>query len=54
MTTWLYGDRSTDIAETIRHGRNGEMPAWRARLSAEDRSLVAAWVYARSHPAATR
>lgn len=52
--TWLYGDRITDIAETIRHGRNGEMPAWRARLSAEDISLVAAWVYARSHPAATR
>ncbi len=39
------------IAETIRRGRNGEMPAWSDRLGDEDASLVAAWVYSRSRPA---
>jgi cytochrome c oxidase cbb3-type subunit 3 len=38
------------IAEIISRGRTGVMPAMRGRLSAEDASLVAAWVYARSHP----
>jgi cytochrome c oxidase cbb3-type subunit 3 len=46
---WLYGGNLADIAETIRHGRNGLMPAWRDRLGEEDATLVAAWVYARSH-----
>ena len=27
------------------------MPAWRDRLGDEDALLVAAWVYAQSHPA---
>ncbi|HTS23604.1 MAG TPA: cytochrome-c oxidase, cbb3-type subunit III [Casimicrobiaceae bacterium] len=49
---WLYGGNLADIAETIRHGRNGVMPAWRNRLGDENASLVAAWVYAQSHPAA--
>ena len=48
----LYGGTSRDIAETIRSGRSGVMPAWRDRLGNEDASLVAAWVYAQSHPAA--
>ena len=50
---WLYGGSLATIAETIRHGRNGFMPAWRGRLSDDDASLVAAWVYARSHRAGT-
>ena len=45
---WLYGGSLATIAETIRHGRNGVMPAWRGRLSDDDASLVAAWVYAQS------
>lgn len=49
---WLYGGNLSTVAETIRHGRNGVMPAWRGRLSDDDASLVAAWVYAQSHPAA--
>lgn len=50
---WLYGGDLSTIAETIRRGRNGVMPAWRGRLSDDDASLVAAWVYAQSHPATT-
>jgi cytochrome c oxidase cbb3-type subunit 3 len=48
---WLYGGNLSTVAETVRHGRNGVMPAWRGRLSDDDASLVAAWVYAQSHPA---
>ena len=47
---WLYGGSYSDIATTIRQGRSGEMPAWRERLGETDASLVAAWVYAQSHP----
>ena len=50
---WLYGGNLSTIAETIRHGRNGVMPAWRGRLGDDDASLVAAWVYAQSHRAGT-
>ncbi|MET0731637.1 MAG: cytochrome-c oxidase, cbb3-type subunit III [Casimicrobiaceae bacterium] len=49
---WLYGTNSPrSIAQTIRGGRNGVMPAWRDRLGDENAMLVAAWVYAQSHPA---
>ena len=47
---WLYGGSYSDIATTIRQGRGGTMPAWRERLGETDASLVAAWVYAQSHP----
>lgn len=50
---WLYGGDLSTIADTIRLGRNGVMPAWRGRLSDDDASLVAAWVYAQSHSATT-
>jgi len=49
-TVWLHGGNRADIAATIRHGRNGLMPAWRQRLGEENALLVAAWVYAQSHP----
>ena len=48
---WLYGRDYSVIANTIRQGRNGVMPAWRDRLGETDASLVAAWVYAQSNPA---
>lgn len=48
---WLYGGDRADIAVTISRGRTGVMPAWRERLGEEDALLVAAWVYAQSHPA---
>ena len=48
---WLYGSRvPRDIAETVTRGRNGVMPAWRERMGEENALLVAAWVYAQSHP----
>lgn len=47
----LYGaGDARAIAEIIRRGRSGVMPAWRGRLSDEDAAVVAAWVYAQSHP----
>ena len=49
---WLYGGSLGDIAQTVRGGRNGVMPAWRDRLGDENATLVAAWVYAQSHPSA--
>ena len=47
---WLYGGEVATIATTIRFGRTGTMPAWRQRLGEDDALLVAAWVYAMSHP----
>lgn len=51
---WLYGRNLETIEQTIRGGRSGTMPAWRGRLGDERTRTVAAWVYARSHPAAPR
>ena len=48
---WLHGDSIEDIMKTIRGGRSGMMPAFRSRLGEDNASLVAAWVYAQSHPA---
>ncbi len=49
---WLHdGGSPRAIAETIARGSNGVMPAWGNRLGDEDARLVAAWVYAQSHPA---
>ncbi len=49
---WLYGGDIATIEETIRKGRGGVMPAWRARLGENDARLIAAWVYAQSHASA--
>lgn len=46
---WMYGGTATVIQQTIRDGRGGIMPAWRARLGVDDARLVAAWVYSQSH-----
>jgi len=45
---WLYGSDFASIVETVRNGRNGNMPAHKG-LIGEDRSrIVAAWVLAQS------
>ncbi|HEU4617358.1 MAG TPA: cytochrome-c oxidase, cbb3-type subunit III [Gammaproteobacteria bacterium] len=43
---WLYGGDFTTVAETIRTGRGGVMPAWRDRLGEDQARAVAAWLYA--------
>jgi cytochrome c oxidase cbb3-type subunit III len=49
--TWLHvANGPRGIANIIARGRNGDMPAWRNRLGDEDALLLAAWVYAQSHP----
>jgi cytochrome c oxidase cbb3-type subunit 3 len=47
---WLYGGSPGLLQQTIRHGRNGRMPAWNERLGAEKVHLLAAYVYGLSHP----
>lgn len=48
---WLYGGDFATVAATIRDGRNGVMPAWRARLGVDQARLVAAWVISQRQPA---
>lgn len=43
---WLYGGNIEAVVETVSNGRNGVMPAWRHRLSADDVRLTAAWILA--------
>ncbi|MEO8835907.1 MAG: cytochrome-c oxidase, cbb3-type subunit III [Caldimonas sp.] len=46
---WLYGGAPQTVKETIRNGRNGNMPAWRTRLGEDDARVLAAYVYSLSH-----
>ena len=46
---WLYGGSSTSIAETIRNGRNGQMPAHGELLGKEKSHLVTAYIYSLSN-----
>ncbi|MBS0515334.1 MAG: cytochrome-c oxidase, cbb3-type subunit III [Proteobacteria bacterium] len=46
---WLYGGDLASVEESIRHGRGGVMPAWRARLGENDARVIAAWIYSLSH-----
>ncbi|MBS0194965.1 MAG: cytochrome-c oxidase, cbb3-type subunit III [Proteobacteria bacterium] len=48
-TIWLYGGDLDTVETTIRDGRGGIMPAWRARLGEQDARVVAAYVYSLSH-----
>jgi cytochrome c oxidase cbb3-type subunit 3 len=41
--TWLYGGDAATIKQTIEQGRNGQMPAFGERLSAEQIRLLAAY-----------
>lgn len=47
--TWLYGGTLATVEESIRNGRSGTMPAWRARLGEPNARVVAAYVYSLSH-----
>jgi len=44
--TWLYGGDIVSVVASVRDGRSGVMPAWRARLSEDEARLIAAWVIA--------
>ena len=46
---WLYGGSADTIAQTIRGGRQGHMPAHEPILGAERAHLMAAYVYHLSH-----
>ncbi len=48
---WLYGGSQAHVEQSIREGRSGEMPAFRARLSESEAKVIAAWVYRQSNPA---
>ncbi|MEM1144180.1 MAG: cytochrome-c oxidase, cbb3-type subunit III [Pseudomonadota bacterium] len=45
---WLYGGTAAQIAETVRLGRNGQMPAFQNSLGEDKIHLVAAYVYSLS------
>ncbi|HWA12963.1 MAG TPA: cytochrome-c oxidase, cbb3-type subunit III [Burkholderiales bacterium] len=47
--TWLYGGSEATIAETIRGGRNNQMPAWGEFLGKEKTRVVAAYVWGLSN-----
>lgn len=41
---WLYGSSLTSVAESVRNGRSGKMPAWNDRLNEQQIKVLAAWV----------
>jgi cytochrome c oxidase cbb3-type subunit 3 len=43
---WLYGGDFARVAESVRDGRTGVMPAWGQRLNTDELRLIAAWVLA--------
>jgi len=43
---WLYGGSFAQVAESIRNGRGGVMPAWRGRLDHDQARAIAAWIHA--------
>jgi cytochrome c oxidase cbb3-type subunit 3 len=49
---WLYGSDPAAIAESVRAGRNGVMPAQEPLIGVDRARLAAAWVLAQSKPAA--
>jgi len=48
---WLYGSSFGQIQQTLRHGRNGRMPAQEAILGHDKVHLLAAYVYSLSQQA---
>ena len=48
-TIWLYGGDLESVETSIRDGRGGVMPSWRARLGENDARVIAAYVYSLSH-----
>jgi cytochrome c oxidase cbb3-type subunit 3 len=51
---WLYGSSFTQVQQTIRFGRNGQMPAHKDILGNDKVHLLAAYVYSLSHPVAEK
>lgn len=47
---WLYGGGADQIAFTVRHGRNGNMPAHADLLTPEKTKLLAAYILSLSAP----
>lgn len=47
---WLYGGTPALLRQTISNGRNGHMPAHKELLGKDKIHLLAAYVYALSHP----
>jgi cytochrome c oxidase cbb3-type subunit III len=47
--TWLYGGEFKRVAESIRDGRTGVMPAWGKRLNDDELRVIAAWVFAQGN-----
>ena len=45
-SAWLYGGSIDSVVASVRDGRNGVMPAWRQRLSADEARLITAWIVA--------
>ena len=45
---WLYGSSFAQVQQSIRHGRNGQMPAQEAFLGNDKVHLLAAYVYSLS------
>ncbi len=41
---WLYGGDAASIEYTIRNGRSGTMPSWKARLAPTDTRTIIAWL----------
>ncbi|NTS77307.1 cytochrome-c oxidase, cbb3-type subunit III [Catenovulum sp. SM1970] len=46
---WLYGGSERAVAETLTHGRNGVMPAWKDILGEDKVHLISAYVYSLSN-----
>jgi len=45
-SAWLYGGNIENVVASVRDGRNGVMPPWRQRLSADEARLITAWILA--------
>ena len=41
----LYGNSVDHLISTISHGRSGQMPAWKERLSLAEIHLITAWLH---------
>lgn len=48
---WLYGSSFAQVQQTLRHGRNGNMPSHKEFLGNDKAHLVAAYVYSLSSKA---
>lgn len=47
---WLYGGSAADVEETLRKGRNGQMPAFKQTLGEDKVHILTAYIYRLSHP----